>query len=126
MTVVSAQTAMAKAASRLEKHINLLKYTIFCLSVVMLVSTDYVLYFTSPIVHTISMHTSFTSRADGRTSITPSLRVYPLTPYGSRRLDSVELDNTCEGPLLLVFRHLALFDLGVFFTRNRSIWALID
>ncbi|XP_060834068.1 tetraspanin-2A [Rhopalosiphum padi] len=34
MTVVSAQNALAKAAAKLEKHINLLKYTIFCISVV--------------------------------------------------------------------------------------------
>lgn len=38
MTVVSAQNAMAKSAAKLEKHINLLKYTIFCMSVVILVS----------------------------------------------------------------------------------------
>lgn len=38
MTVVSAQNALAKAAAKLEKHINLLKYTIFCISVVIWVS----------------------------------------------------------------------------------------
>lgn len=38
MTVVSAQNALAKAAAKLEKHINLLKYTIFCVSVVIFVS----------------------------------------------------------------------------------------
>ncbi|XP_029346181.1 tetraspanin-2A [Acyrthosiphon pisum] len=34
MAVVSAQNALAKSAAKLEKHINLLKYTIFCLSIV--------------------------------------------------------------------------------------------
>jgi hypothetical protein len=38
MVVISAQNALATAAAKLEKHINLLKYTIFCLSVVILVS----------------------------------------------------------------------------------------
>ncbi|XP_025423507.1 tetraspanin-2A [Sipha flava] len=37
MVVISAQNALATAAAKLEKHINLLKYTIFCLSVVILI-----------------------------------------------------------------------------------------
>lgn len=38
MSVVSAQNALAKSAAKLEKHINQLKYTIFCVSVVIWVS----------------------------------------------------------------------------------------
>lgn len=38
MTVVGVHNSLAKAAEKLEKHINLLKYTIFCLSVVIWVS----------------------------------------------------------------------------------------
>lgn len=38
MVIVSTQNALAKSAAKLEKHINLLKYTIFCLSIVIWVS----------------------------------------------------------------------------------------